>query len=332
MPVNRKLKIFLNYFLGPVIFIWVSFTIYHRIIRQPHLHEAWINIRHSLDDDRYWYLVLTLFLMLVNWGIEARKWQLLVRQLENISFTKAFYSVLTGVSISVNTPNRVGEYGGRILYLKPENRLKAISLNMITSVSQLIVTVVMGIAGVVVLLCSFPLEILHRNGLTAFWTDILLYGGLAFGVVTIVLYFRISWLVRLLEAMPVLRKIIPYIRVLDHYEWPLLANMLLLSTIRFVVFVSQYLLLFRLLYVDASWWQGFWVVSVVMLILAVIPTITITEFVVRGETMITLMGLFSHNEFAIGLASFVIWIINLIIPALAGSLLILGIKIIKDKE
>ena len=331
MPVNRKLKIFLNYFLGPVIFIWVSFSIYSRVIRQPHLHEAWINIRHSLAGNRYWYLVLTLFLMLVNWGIEARKWQLLVRQLENISFRRAFYSVLTGVSISVNTPNRVGEYGGRILYLRPENRLKAISLNMITSVSQLIVTVVMGIAGVVILMCSFPLEVLHRNGLTVFWTDTLLYGGLGFGIMTIVLYFRISWLVRLLEVMPVLKKITPYIRVLDHYEWPLLTRMLILSALRFVVFVSQYLLLFRLLYVDASWWQGFWVVSVVMLILAVIPTITMTEFVVRGETTITLMGLFSHNEFAIGLASFVIWIINLIIPALLGSLLILGIKIIKDK-
>jgi uncharacterized membrane protein YbhN (UPF0104 family) len=331
MPVNRKLKIFLNYLLGPVIFIWVSFSIYNRVIRQPHLHEAWINIRHSLEGSRYWYLVLALGLMLVNWGIEARKWQLLVRQLEDIPFRKAFYSVLTGVSISVNTPNRVGEYGGRILYLRPENRLKAISLNMITSVSQLIVTVVMGIAGVLTLMYSFPSAVLHRNGLTVFWINILLYGGLGFGIMTIVLYFRVSWLVRLLEMMPVLKKVTPYIRVLDHYEWPLLARMLILSTLRFVVFVSQYLLLFRLLYVEVSWWQGFWVVSVVMLILAVIPTITMTEFVVRGETTITLMGLFSHNEFAIGLASFVIWIINLIIPALLGSLLILGIKIIKDK-
>jgi hypothetical protein len=189
----------------------------------------------------------------------------------------------------------------------------------------------MGIAGVLTLMYSFPSAVLHRNGLTVFWINILLYGGLGFGIMTIVLYFRVSWLVRLLEMMPVLKKVTPYIRVLDHYEWPLLARMLILSTLRFVVFVSQYLLLFRLLYVEVSWWQGFWVVSVVMLILAVIPTITMTEFVVRGETTITLMGLFSHNEFAIGLASFVIWIINLIIPALLGSLLILGIKIIKDK-
>ena len=107
--------------------------------------------------------------------------------------------------------------------------------------------------------------------------------------------------------------------------------MLVLSAIRFVVFVSQYILLFRLLQVEVTWWQGFWVVSVLMLILAVIPTITMTEFVVRGEAAIALMGLFSDNIIGIGTASFAIWIINLIIPALLGSLLILGIKIIKDK-
>jgi MFS family permease len=269
--------------------------------------------------------------MFVNWGIEARKWQLLVDKLEKIGFRKAYFSVLTGVSISVNTPNRIGEYGGRILYLKPENRLKAISLNMVTSVSQLIVTMVMGVAGVLYLVYSFPVAQLHDHGLTVFWTNILIYGGLGFSVITVVLYFRLSWLTRVLESVPALKKVKPYIEVLDHFEWTTLFRMLVLSAIRFVVFVSQYILLFRLLQVEVTWWQGFWVVSVLMLILAVIPTITMTEFVVRGEAAIALMGLFSDNIIGIGTASFAIWIINLIIPALLGSLLILGIKIIKDK-
>jgi hypothetical protein len=289
-----------------------------------------VGIKESLSGPRSYLLVVVIALMLINWGIEAKKWQLLVRSLEKISFRKAYYSVLTGVSISVNTPNRVGEYGGRILYLRPENRLKAISLNMVTSVSQLIVTMVMGIVGVLYLLGSFSGAVLERHGLTPFWLNILVYGGSAFCLITIVLYFRLSWLVRLLEAVPALRRIKPYIAVLDHYEAGLLLEMLILSTIRFMVFVTQYVLMFRLLAVDVPWWQGFWAVSVLMLILAVIPTITITEFVVRGEAAIALLGLFNNNSIGVGTASFVIWIINLIIPALMGSLLILGIKIIKD--
>jgi hypothetical protein len=40
---------------------------------------------------------------------------------------------------------------------------------------------------------------------------------------------------------------------------------------------------------------------------------------------ITLLGLYSGNHLGIGLAAAGIWLINLIIPALAGSLLILGV-------
>ncbi len=330
MPLNRKLRIFLNYALGLVIFAWVSYMIYRSILHQPHLGERWRDIRNSLVWPRSGLLLATIGLMLVNWGIEARKWQLVVRQLEPISFRRAYYSVLTGVSISLNTPNRVGEYGGRILYLQPANRLRGISLNMVTSVSQLIVTMVMGIAGLCYLLTVFTTGMLGSHGLTPFWMHVILYGGTAFCTVTIVLYFRLSWLVRILESIPGMQRLKPYINVLDHYEWPLLARMLLLSAVRFVVFVTQYILMFRLLHVEVTWVQGFWAVSVLMLILALIPTIAIAELPIRLEASKAFLNLFSPNDLGIDAASFGIWIINLIIPALLGSLLILGIKIIKE--
>ena len=34
------------------------------------------------------------------------------------TFFTAYKSVLSGVTLSLNTPNRIGEYGGRILYVK----------------------------------------------------------------------------------------------------------------------------------------------------------------------------------------------------------------------
>ena len=330
MPLNRKLRIFLNYAVGLVIFAWVSYMIYRSLLHQPHLGERWRDIRDSLVWPRSGLLLATIGLMLVNWGIEARKWQLLVRQVEPFSFRKAYFSVLTGVSISLNTPNRVGEYAGRVLYLQPANRLRGISLNMVTSVSQLIVTMVMGIAGLCYLLTVFTTDMLGSHGLTPFWMHVILYGGAIFCAGTIILYFRLSWLVRILEGIPGMQRIKPYISVLDHYEWPLLARMLLLSAIRFVVFVTQYILMFRLLHVEVTWAQGFWAVSVLMLILALIPTIAIAELPIRLEASKAFLNLFSPNDLGIDAASFGIWIINLIIPALLGSLLILGIKIIKE--
>jgi hypothetical protein len=79
--------------------------------------------------------------------------------------------------------------------------------------------------------------------------------------------------------------------------------------------------------VDVSWWEGLWAVSVTFLILAVIPTIALfTDLSLRGQVSLKLIGLFSGNNLGIGFTSVTIWFVNLIIPALAGSLLILGIK------
>jgi hypothetical protein len=63
------------------------------------------------------------------------------------------------------------------------------------------------------------------------------------------------------------------------------------------------------------------------LVMAVIPTIALfTDLSLRGQVSLKLLGLFSANNLGISLASVSIWFINLIIPALAGSLLILSIK------
>ncbi len=73
--------------------------------------------------------------------------------------------------------------------------------------------------------------------------------------------------------------------------------------------------------------------SLVFLTLAIIPTIAVVvEFGIRGEVCLQLVGLFTANSLGIVLTSATIWFINLIIPALAGSLLILSIKIFKRRE
>jgi hypothetical protein len=93
------------------------------------------------------------------------------------------------------------------------------------------------------------------------------------------------------------------------------------------VFLTQYFLLFRLFNVDVSWWQGCWAVSVSFLVMAVLPTIALfTDLSLKGKISLQLLGLFSGNSLGIWATSVTIWFINLIIPALAGSLLILGIK------
>src|SRR5438128_373977 len=88
--LNKRVKIFLNYFIGPVLFIWVSISLYRAVQQQKDLHQSWEMIKASVTGPNQFKLFAVLLLMLVNWGIEARKWQVLVRSIEKISLFKAF--------------------------------------------------------------------------------------------------------------------------------------------------------------------------------------------------------------------------------------------------
>jgi hypothetical protein len=270
-----------------------------------------------------WNLVAVFVLMFVNWSVETFKWKLAVAKIQQIDFMTAFKAVLSGVSFSVTTPNRVGEYLGRVLYMNEGNRLKAISLTITGSISQLLVTLMMGFAGLVILR-----PVIETGQLiSSFWFDILLYGIAGVLVILTLFYFRLSWLVRWIDRLPGSKRYAWLIETLESFNATLLLQIMSLSALRFIVFIIQYYLLFRLFDVDVSLWQGWWAVSISFLIMAVIPTIALfTDLGLRGQVSLMLLGLFSSNSLGISLTAVSIWFINLIIPALAGSLLILSIR------
>jgi len=131
--LNKRLRIFINYFLGPLLFIGLSFSIYRNIVHQKDWQQSFQQIKVSLFGKQAWKAVLVIFLMLVNWSFEALKWKTLIHHIQEISFFRAFRAILSGLSVSLamNTPNGSGEYVGRILYVNEGNRIRAITLTFV---------------------------------------------------------------------------------------------------------------------------------------------------------------------------------------------------------
>lgn len=322
---KKNISIFIHYFLGPLLFIWLSYSIYNQVRKQPDLERSWQHINDSFKSPVIWNLFFVMLLMVVNWTIETLKWQLCIRRVQRIPFSKAFRAVLSGVSFSVSTPNRVGEYLGRLLYMDNGNRLKAVSLTITGSISQLIITLAMGITGLIALRSQIAAS--GILSLTYGWIDTIIYGTAAVLIFLTVFYFRLGRVAGWLERIKGVRKYAWLFRTLEQFNATLLLKLLSLSALRFVVFIVQYYLLFRLFDVEVSWGETLWAVSVSFLVMAVIPTIALfTDLSLRGKVSLKLLGLFSNNHLGISLASVSIWFINLIIPALTGSLLILSIK------
>lgn len=270
--------------------------------------------------------------MFVNWGIEARKWQFLVGTIQQVSFGKAFRAVFSGQAIGFNTPNRVGESAGRAIFLDDGNRLRGIVLSVVGSMSQIIVTFVTGLLALLYMRLYVLNDTHHLEGLSIFWLDGLIYAITIGTVLFILLYFRLSWATKLLEKIPFIAKHKFFVQKLEDLHWKELTVILLLSSCRFIVFVVQYVLLLQVFEVNIGWLDAACMVCVMFLVLAVVPTIALAELGVRGKISLQLFGLLSSNTVGIVATAAGIWIINLIIPAIAGSLFILGIRLFRNKS
>jgi hypothetical protein len=266
--------------------------------------------------------------MLANWSIEAVKWRLSVSAIHPVSFVQSFKAILSGVSFSVTLPNRIGEYAGRLLFLPDGKRLKAVANTVGGSISQLLITLLSGLAGFAVLK-----EDLLKGGLfTQGWHQLLMMVVGSATLVLTVLYFGMAPLSRWAAQMWPNSRHLYLVDPLQTFDVPLLLLLLLLSLLRYAVFVVQYFLLFSLFEVHATPVVVWSVLSVVFLTLAIVPNIALVEVGLRGKVSLQLMTLFTANSLGVLLATVSIWFVNLIVPALAGSVLILSVKVFKRKN
>jgi len=329
MILNKRLKIFINYFIGPLLFCWLMFSIYHQILQQKSLLGDWHHIFESFHKDAWWKLGMVILLMLVNWGLEAKKWQLLIKRIQIVSFTRAFRAIFSGQAFALNTVNGLGEYLGKAIYLEEGNRLRSIAVTIVGSISQVIVTFVMGLLGLYYIRGYLLKDTIQLKGLSGFWFNGLSWGVLLGTLVLIVSYFSLAAITRIIERIPFVSKYVFLIHKVTDFNTKELTTILCVSFFRYTVFVLQYLLLLQIFKVDAYWVSLVCLLCVMFLVLAIIPTVALAELGLRGELSILLIGLVSTNTVGILFTATGIWLINRVMPALLGSLFILGVKFFK---
>ncbi len=329
--MTKQYKNILNYIVGPVLFSWLAWSIFQKIQHQHDVQQSWSMISTSFTGENRWKFLLVITLMLVNWGIEARKWQLQVKGIQLLSFGQAFKAILAGQALGFNTINRMGESVGRVAFLKEGNRIRGVVLSFVGSMAQIIVTFIMGIFSMIYMR-AYILNAEHQlEGLSVFWVDGLVY-VLTMGIFLFsLLYFKMSILIKLLEKIPFIERYKFFLEKLEDFHWKELIGILSLSFGRYFVFLLQYLLLLQVFNVPIFWLDACALVGVMFLVLAIVPTIALAELGFRGKVSILLLGMMSSNTVGIIATAAGIWIINLILPAIAGTLFILGVRLFRNK-
>lgn len=289
---------------------------WYQVFHQRDLAELWREAPNPFRSEALPALGIVLVLVLLNWGLESEKWRLLIRPVQILPALTAFSAVLSGITLGLFTPNRVGEYGGRVLYLHPANRWSAVSLSLIGSFAQILVTLTVGLA------CGRVFQRRHPDfplDLPEFFFPLgLLLLVLAAAVYLILPLGVTRWL---LPVLP--RRVSRHVYRVSQVGFRDLVLAFLLSAARYAVFTAQYLVLARVFGITLPLKDGITSIGTIFLIQSVLPSFAAVELLKRGNIALLVFGFFSVSEISVLATSSTLWLLNLVLPAVAGYLLLL---------
>lgn len=258
-------------------------------------------------------------LMLANWFLESLKWKFLLRDIEKIGTWKAIESVFCGLTWAVFTPNRIGEYGGRVFFLSPRKRIKGLVAMSVGSISQLIVTNVLGSLALFWFLMNFTE--LHPFLLFSIGLLVLL-----FCLFMLLFYFNIQWLYTLLMKINFLKRFRRYFIIFSRYKNSDIVRILFYSSLRYLVFTIQYFLVINLLIPDIQFFEMGMILFIFYFIQSALPSLDLLDIGVRASVATYFFAFVTNQEIAIMAAIASVWLINLIIPAILGSVFVLKLN------
>jgi uncharacterized membrane protein YbhN (UPF0104 family) len=328
VALNKNIKLITNYVGGPLIMLFLFYTVARQLDKQPHWKETVYQMLGAATGKHQWKLFAMMGLMCINWGLETRKWQVALKPVQPIGFIRAFKAILAGTCIASFTPNRVGEYLGRMLFVDSGNKINSVTPTILCSMSQILVTLTAGSAGLY-FFSYLPFHFQAEWISSSFFRSAMIITSIA-AIGLGLVYFRFDPLLGWINNW--LKRNQKTYSIPQNFHYRELMLILLLSVIRYSVFILQYFLLFSLFGIPLSMMQVFTGVSVMFVLMAIIPTLTfLTDLGFRWLAGIQIFQVFTVNTAGILAVSLGIWFINLIIPALVGSLLILRIKLFRSR-
>lgn len=267
------------------------------------------------------FLLCCLILMPINLAFEAKKWHILAGATQKLSYRSAFTSYIAGIAFATVTPNRIGEYPGRMLYLKRKNTVRLISVSILGATAQLLTLFIYGF-----------IALLYYN----FFVDnsiaqLLLLPCLAIAVILFIAYWKFETWIPLIERFNIswLKRLNIYGKLLTRFSFKEQLTVLGISMLRYMVYTAQYLFMIYWMNIDISVVDGLFTCMLFFWVVSVVPSLTIIELGERGYVSLYLFQHFSGNAVGILAATVGLWIINLAIPALMGSLLLFRMRLLR---
>ncbi len=313
MPtIDKKTISFLIKILVGILSFWI---IYNRLSQIPQLKEQltyWFS-----EPKMYSILFIVLLMMPINWGIESYKWNRITQQIEQTSYLTSLKSVFSGVCVGNIAPGRAMEFLAKIIYFKIENRPSITILHFINGMFQMLITVTVGIISI-----TYKLKATSNS-------SNFIYFALTGGILMIVFFcwaiFNVSFIQKKLKFIKWFRQI----GETKHIELnkTLILKLVSLSIIRYLVFTTQFYLIYNSLSPQNHMLATFMSIASYFMLTSLIPMISFIEPAIRAAIALFVFNNTTDSTVIVVLSSTFVWIINVVIPSIIGYAIILREKL-----
>ena len=263
-------------------------------------------------------IVALLFFSILNWSLESVKWRWTLKPISKLTFKQSFLSVLSGVAVSQVFPNKTGEYIGRLAFVENKYKWIAALISIWGSVSQLFMTLLFGVLGIVYLNLYQSYQGVVIVSVLLMLLSFIVFANLPF------IISKLNWkyLVKLKQSSP-------------YFNRKRLSSLLLISMLRYFSFVISYLLLVYYISNSSQYFVTIMAaISVVFLLQTIVPSFLFSDIIARISIPVLVFSKLPVPVFANQLAylpGLILYLFNLILPALFG-VFIFTLKKINDKE
>ena len=290
-----------NKSIGLILFIVCLLAIYNKVAHNENLNQYSTDIKIQFEQVTFFEWAVLFLLFLLNYLMEAIKWQNLLASWSPISIFKSYKSVLIGQAFAFFTPARSGDYVGRILLLPPGSKIKGVAQLAWSSYAQLIITISIGSIALFFNLPFFP------------WIKWFMPMGL---IAALFVYFHPGQFKGWLHKINKLQ-----------IENKLKLQLLGLSFLKYIVFVLQYTWAVKMLNIPIVPIDLWIALGVLFLLLSIIPSISLTDLVIRGQLIVVLLEPYYNNSLMLICLSTIIWAVNFLLPAIIGAFLLINFRI-----
>lgn len=273
-------------------------------------NEPVLTTLNSLKIENYSAFISCIILVFINWGLEAKKWELMLKPIQKLSFLKSYKSVLSGLATGLLTPNRLGNFLGRLAYIKTKYHNQAIIHTQIGNLAQFISTILVGIIGL------FVISWFQFNLLNPILVGVI---SVLFLCIGLLFYFKPNTILHLPFSKYLNEKTQKSLVVVTQYSTTFKFQILALSIFRYLVFTIQYYALFFMFNPIHSL-QLLCLISITFLLTTIIPSFFFGKLFVRESVAVFTFSFLNLDPTLIILVAFLLWMINLAIPAIFGAL------------